>query len=452
MTFISLLALQTESAPEGSLVGLAVFVTIALGASFLCSVLEAVLLSTTASHVELAVKRGSGAGKVMRHLTSRENIDRSIAAILTLNTIAHTVGAAGAGAEASAYWGDEYIGLIGAVLTILILVVSEIIPKTLGAVYWKPLMGVSAYTTAFLVKVLFPIVWACQSLTDLLKPKSSEPVVTRSELEVLARMGQEEGTLDPRETRVVRNLLRLNKVQAKDIMTPRTVLFALPAATTVAEVAAGPPMVFSRIPIFESTRDEIDKFALRFEILAAAAAGESDKRLGELGRALKTVPPTVSVSQLISDFITQQEHIFLVIDEYGGTAGIVTLEDCIESLIGAEITDESDLVADMQEMARKRAERRHTRFKPPELPTPPPQNPEATTEAPSNEAPGGSNRFVKKRLEARPESQSRRWRRPRRSIRVAKASTNPPIRLRFRNLNSSAVVTTLANCTFRPDL
>ena len=359
-SLLALIPSDAGAAEEGTLVGLIVFVTIALGASFLCSILEAVLLSTSASHVELEIKRGKRGGKVMRRLTSRENIDRSIAAILTLNTIAHTVGAAGAGAEAAGYFGKQYIGIIGAVLTILILVVSEIIPKTLGAVYWKPLMSFSAYTTSFLVKILFPIVWACQALTDLLKPKTNEPVVTRSELEILARLGQEEGTLDPRETQVVRNLLGLDRVQAKHIMTPRTVMFALPAETTASEALSGPPLVFSRIPLFDKTRDEISSFVLRFDLLEAVAAGKGDQQLSELARPIKTVPETVPVGQMLGEFVTSKEHIFLVIDEYGGTEGLVTLEDCIESLIGAEITDESDLVADMQEMARRRAQRRQT--------------------------------------------------------------------------------------------
>ena len=349
----------------GTVGGLVLFVSIALGVSFICSVLEAVLLSTTASHVEVQVQKGRKAGEVMRHLVARENIDRSIAAILTLNTIAHTVGAAGAGAQAAGLFGNQYIGLIGAVLTVLILVVSEIIPKTLGAVYWKGLNPFAAYTTLWLVRILLPIVWACQKLTDLLKPKSTEPIVTRSELEILARLGHEEGTLGKRESRVVRNLLRLDRVAVKEILTPRTVIFTLDESLTARQVADGPSLSYSRIPIHATSRDEIESFVLRFDILDAVTDGRADATLADLSRPLKTIPETMTVGRLLEEFVSAQEHIFLVVDEYGGTAGIVTLEDAIESLLGAEITDESDLVTDLRELAKERARRRGRLIVPP---------------------------------------------------------------------------------------
>ncbi|MGA1203605.1 MAG: CNNM domain-containing protein [Planctomycetota bacterium] len=330
----------------------------ALGASFLCSVLEAVLLSTSASYVEVQIEKGRRSARVMRRLIDRENIDRSIAAILTLNTIAHTVGAAGAGAQAAGLYGSEYIGLIGAVLTVLILVVSEIIPKTLGAVYWKGLNGFSAYATLGLVRILAPIVWACQLLTDLLKPKRSEPSITRSELEILARLGQEEGAIGAGESRVFRNLLRLDQVPVKEILTPRTVLFTLEEERTAAEVVENTSLSYSRIPIHDESHDDISRFVLRFDILEAVTDGRGETTLAELARPLRPIPETSSVAQLLERFVEKQEHMFLVVDEYGGTAGIVTLEDAIESLLGAEITDESDLVTDLRALAQERARRR----------------------------------------------------------------------------------------------
>ena len=345
------------AAGGGTIGGLILFVSIALGASFLCSVLEAVLLSTTASHVELQVERGRRSGLIMRRLMSRENIDRSIAAILTLNTIAHTVGAAGAGAEAAAIFGSQYIGWIGAILTVLILVVSEIIPKTLGAVYWKPLNPFTAYATLGLVKILFPIVWLCQRLTDLLKPKSSGPMVTRSELEILARLGHEEGTIGAGESRMFQNLLNLDQEKVKEILTPRTVLFTLDGKRTAEEVVENESLSYSRIPLTSGTRDTIQSFVLRFEILAAVLEGRGSTPLEGLGRELQAIPDSLPVGEVLERFVTGGEHMFLVIDEFGGTAGIVTLEDAIESLLGVEITDESDLVEDLRALAKDRGKR-----------------------------------------------------------------------------------------------
>lgn len=347
-----------EATGAGSVLGLVVFVSVALGVSFLCSVLEAVLLSTSMSYLEFALQKGSRGAGLMRRLKEQEHIDSSISAILTLNTIAHTVGAAGAGAEAAAIFGSEWIGLIGVVLTLLILVVSEIIPKTIGAVYWKALVSPAAYTITLLVTVLYPIVWACQRLTDLLKPRTVEPTVTRAELEILARVGHKEGTIGARESHVFRNLLRLDRASVTDILTPRTVLFTLPASRTAREVVSSGPISFSRIPISDGDLDRISRFVLRFDVFEATTSGRGEVTLLELSRPLKTVPWTISVARLLDLFVTEQEQIFLVVDEYGGTLGIVTLEDAFESLLGAEITDESDLVTDMREMARRRAARR----------------------------------------------------------------------------------------------
>jgi CBS domain containing-hemolysin-like protein len=347
----------------GSVVGLVVYVSIALGFSFVCSVLEAVLLSTSRSYLEVQIQNGSRAARRMRR--HKQEIDRSISAILTLNTIAHTLGAAGAGAEAAEVFGSQWIGLIGAVLTILILVVSEIIPKTLGAVFWRPLNPISAHTISVLVVTLYPVVWACQVITDLLKPKTKAPTITRAELEILAQLGGAEGTLKERELRVFENLLNLDRVQVKDILTPRTVLFALPADRTAREVRESGELAFSRVPIYEEDLDDIQRFVLRIDIVDAVARGEGDTPLEKLSRPLPSVPANITVGAVLAEFIEKQAHIFLVVDEYGGTAGIVTLEDAIESLLGAEITDESDFVENMRELARQRAQRRR-RIPPPE--------------------------------------------------------------------------------------
>lgn len=346
---------------ESSVFGLVFYITIALGFSFVCSVLEAVLLSTSRSYLEVQIQKGSRAAVRMR--AHKKDIDRSISAILTLNTIAHTVGAAGAGAEAVAIFGNEWIGVIGAVLTLLILVVSEIIPKTLGAVFWRPLNPISAHAINVLVIVLYPVVWACQVITDLLKPKKKAPTVTRAELEILAQMGRAEGTLDEREIRVFENLLKLNQVAVKEVLTPRTVVFALPANSTAREVLDGDQLRFSRIPIYDESVDDISRFVLRVDVLDAVANGSPQTTLDSIARPLIGVPESISVGAALADFIEKGAHIFLVVDEYGGTAGIVTLEDAIESLLGAEITDESDMVESMRELARRRARRRQSSAK-----------------------------------------------------------------------------------------
>ncbi len=344
------------SSTSGSFTGLFIYIAIGLGFSFLCSILEAVLLSSSLSHVELKASEGNRAGIIMRRY--KENVELAISAILTLNTIAHTVGAAGAGAEAAGIFGSQYVGVISAILTLLILVFSEIIPKTLGAVYWKQILPFAAYAIHILVITLYPMVWLFQRLTNLLAPSEREPTVTRSELEILARVSTEEGALQKGESLILHNLLTLDGVQVQDIMTPRTVLFMLEEDDTVRDVVAKHKvMSYSRIPIYKETPDDITSFVLRYDLLKAAAEDRLEVPMRSLARPIQSVPETLTVARALEKFMTEQEHIFLVFDEYGGTAGIITLEDAVESLLGAEITDESDPVADMQELARRRMSR-----------------------------------------------------------------------------------------------
>lgn len=353
---IILAAGATGAAEGGSLGGLLLYIGVALGFSFLCSVLEAVLLSSSISHVELLAQQGRRAGLMMqRH---KVNVERPISAILTLNTIAHTVGAAGAGAQAAAVFGNQYIGIISAVLTLLILVFSEIIPKTIGAVYWKALMPFSAYTIRLLVWVFFPAVWVFEVMTSLLRPHEEAPSVTRSELEVLAKISVEEGALLERENRIVRNLLHLHSVSIQTIMTPRTVVLAFAATMTVREVMRKYPRIaFTRLPIYDKSIDHVTGYVLRHDIYEKMADDEYDVTLEQISQQLHAVPETNNVAQVMEEFITRREQIFLVIDEFGGTSGIVTLEDAIESLLGIEITDETDVVADLRDLAQQRYQR-----------------------------------------------------------------------------------------------
>lgn len=350
---IPILAVSTGAAGAGEWSALLVYISIALGVSFLCSIWEAALLSTPVSHIELLVQEGSRAGLIMQGL--RQNVEHPISAILTLNTIAHTVGAAGAGAEANAIFGEEFFGIITAILTLLILVLSEIIPKTLGAVYAKPLTPFTAYSLRALLLVFKPAVFAFDFFTRSMRPSEETPTVTRSELQVMARISAQEGGIQERENRIVNNLLRLADVQVETIMTPRTVVLMFQQEQTVGEIMQAHPFLpYSRIPVYGDTADDVLGYVLRHEIFKRAAADEHEIQLGALMRELDVVPETNSVAQLLDDFIAKRDHIFLVIDEYGGTAGLITLEDAVETLLGIEILDESDRFEDMRAVAQDR--------------------------------------------------------------------------------------------------
>lgn len=354
----------------GSLITLLLYVTVSLSISFLCSVLEAVLLSVSVSHVQGLAQQGKRAGVLMqRH---RKNVERPISAILTLNTVAHTVGATLAGAEAAALFGSELVGVISAVLTLLILVLSEIIPKTLGAVYAKQLIPFAAYTTQVLLVVLFPAVWVFEQMGRAMRPSHAAPTVTRSDLEVMAMISQQEGALLERENRTLRNLLHLGSVRVDDIMTPRTVVLAFDQALTVGEVIRDHGVLpYSRLPIYDETIDRVIGYVLRHDIMSHAAADRDDVRLSAIKREIIAIPDTTTVAQALDRFIAQREHIMLVVDEYGGTAGVLSLEDVFESILGIEITDESDLVADLRKLAQERSRRKFDQVLAPDPPAVP---------------------------------------------------------------------------------
>ncbi|MEO0560900.1 MAG: CNNM domain-containing protein, partial [Chloroflexota bacterium] len=347
---------QPTGDAEGSIAGLITYITIALGFSFLCSMWEAGLLSSSPSYVESLAGNGSAAGRIMKQL--KDNVDRPISAILTLNTVAHTVGAAGAGAQAAAVFGNQWFGLISAVLTLLILVFSEIIPKTLGAVYWRQLLPFNAYSIRVLVFIFSPLVWLFQQMTNVIAHGGEHNVVTRSELETMAELSSTSGSIAEGEHLILKNLLRLDDVQVNTIMTPRPVLLAMQLDTTVGEVMRMSSKIpYSRIPVYAESADDIVAFVLRYDILTAAAKDEHHRPLSDFRREIVSVPETMSVSKVMSELLSKQQHIALVFDEYGGTAGIITMEDAVESLLGVEITDENDLVEDLRALAQQRFER-----------------------------------------------------------------------------------------------
>ena len=355
-TVIPILAAGTGGATgAGEWSALLLYVAIALGVSFLCSIWEAAMLSTPVSHIELLVQDGNKAGTIMQGL--RQNVEHPISAILTLNTIAHTVGAAGAGAEATAIFGSEFFGVISAILTLLILIFSEIIPKTLGAVYAKHLTPFTAYSLRVLLFFFAPAVHAFELVTRVMRPSEESPTVTRSELQVMARISAEEGGIQERENRIVSNLLQLADVKVETIMTPRTVVLMLQQELSVGDVLTLHKLLpYSRIPVYGESADDINGYVLRHEIYKRAAADEHHIIMQDIALELDVVPETNSVAQVLDEFIAKQEHIFLVIDEYGGTAGLITLEDTVETLLGIEILDESDRVTDMRLLAKRRYE------------------------------------------------------------------------------------------------
>ncbi len=331
---------------------LIIYFLIAILLSFLCSLLEAVILSSTAAHIAVMEQSGNKAGARLRKM--KENINHPLSAILTVNTVANTVGAAGVGAQALKVFGSNWVAFFSALLTFCILVFSEIIPKTVGAVYWKRLVPVAVYPTQVLIVITYPFVLAFEALARVIARRREVPTVTREELLVSAEMTKVGGQLLDRERRVIRNLLRLNDVQARDVLTPRSVLFALSADDSVAEVLrANSPIRFSRIPVYGENLDDIKGKVHRFKLHQELNQGRGDRLVGELVTPLHIVPDSKSVSDVLFDFINRKEHIFQVVDEYGGTAGIITLEDAIETLLGVEIVDELDSVADMRQYARQ---------------------------------------------------------------------------------------------------
>lgn len=325
----------------------------ALVFSFLCSVAEAVLLSVSPAYLASRAQGGSRAARLLEKV--KTDIDRSLAGILTLNTIAHTVGAGGAGAEAAIYFGDQYVGVAMVVLTLLILFVSEIVPKTLGAVYWRQLAEPTAWFIQILVWGLYPLIWLSEKLTRLITGGREIHAPSREEIAAMAEISEDHGQLDARESRILRNLFRFSELRVEDIMTPQTVVLALPQHLAVSEVMKlHPDLPFSRIPIYGDNRDDVTGFVLKTEILLAELQGHGEDPLEDLARDVRAVSENASLEHAMDELLENRVHLLVVFDEYGGLAGVVTLEDVVETLIGIEIVDEADKIDDMRQLARRK--------------------------------------------------------------------------------------------------
>ncbi|MBN2688100.1 MAG: HlyC/CorC family transporter [Deltaproteobacteria bacterium] len=338
---------------------LIVFVLLALIFSFVCSLAEAVLLSITPSYIESLRKKQPKRAALLKRLR-QERIDQSLAAILTLNTIAHTVGAIVAGAKATVVFGSVWIGLFSAFMTLMILFFSEIIPKTMGAVYWTRLVGVTALFVRGLIISLYPLVWVAEGLTRLLARGKVEHVFSRDEFIAMADIGKQAGHIDEHESRIIRNLFRFGSLRVTDIMTPRVVISAFPLDMTVAEALLHSQSLsqFSRLPVYETDIDKITGFVLKDDILMCKTKGQGDMKIDALKRDILFVPESMTLSILSELLLDHRQHIAIVVGEYGGTSGLVTLEDVLETLLGMEIQDEMDDVEDMRVMARQQWEKR----------------------------------------------------------------------------------------------
>ncbi len=325
------------------------FVLLAVLVSFLCSLLEAVILSISAPYIAVSVKQGKRSGRILKELKSQ--IDRPLAAILTLNTVSHTVGAAGVGAQVHKIYGDGFVTISSALLTLTILIFSEIIPKTLGASNWKSLAPFAAYVTLGLIYAMYPFVWLSEKLYGWLSP-DRENSLTREEMIMSAEISASEGGIRPKESAIIKNLLMLDNIKVMDIMTPRAVIYALEKGQLVGEIIESHrPIRFSRIPVFVDDLDHIEGIVHRYKILEASSHDMDNISINSMITPVHSIPENISVAAALDQFIKRREHVFIVVDEYGSTTGLVSLEDAIETLLGVEIVDEFDSVADMRQYA-----------------------------------------------------------------------------------------------------
>ncbi len=321
-----------------------------LSVSFICSLCEAVLLSLSPAFVEVALDSQKKSGRILKHVM--DNMDRSISAILTLNTISHTLGSAWIAYEVHEEFGDKYVTLFSVFLTFLILIFSEILPKTIGKNNPKSLSFFAAYCVQTMTVLLYPFVKLSEGISKTLSSENEEPEFTRDEMIKSAEIGVEEGTLKAKESTIIKNLMKLDNIYVSDIMTPRSVFMALEGDLTVNEVAKKfKPIRFSRIPVYQDSLDNIIGITHRYKILEALSLDQHHKKISELVKPISSVSERMTVSHALDFFIKEKSHLAIVNDEYGVITGLVTLEDAVETLLGVEIMDEFDNIEDMRKYA-----------------------------------------------------------------------------------------------------
>lgn len=325
----------------------------ALSLSFLCSVLEAVLLSTPMSYISMRENQGSKTATLMKQY--KNNVDRPVGAILSLNTIAHTIGSAGVGAESIKIFGEQYFGLISAILTLLILVLSEIIPKTIGASYWRSLALPSTRIIRVLILITYPLVLLSELITKVFTPRGNQASMSREEVSAMVDVGTTEGIFRESESKLIKSCIALSGVKARQIMTPSIVVESACQDLTVKDFQAKQSWSFSRIPVYAGDKDYITGYVLKDAVLKLLSEDQFHVKLSDLKRPILTFREEESVFQIWEKMLEKREHISVIIDEYGGLRGLVTMEDIIETMTGVEIVDEDDVAVDMQALAKEKS-------------------------------------------------------------------------------------------------
>lgn len=343
------------------MITLIAYLLLALFVSFLCSIMESVLLSTPQSF--LIVKQENGHNWAKLFIDLKLNIDKPLSAILSLNTVAHTVGAAGVGAQAVKVFGEASFGMVSAILTILILVLTEIIPKTIGARYWRNLSKIAYFTIKIMIFITYPLVIISALITKMISSNKKENTTSREEIAALASIGKDEGLFTDKENKIIQNILKLKKIRVSEIMTPRVVVAAANEDMILNDFLKNKDYLkYSRIPVFSNNDENITGYVFRQQVFENLAEDKHHLKLKEIKRDIVIVPDTIVLFNLWEKLLEKKEHMALIVDEYGGFDGIVTMEDIIETLLGLEIVDEKDTITDMQSFARERWKERQIKY------------------------------------------------------------------------------------------
>jgi len=336
------------------IVQLIVSVGIALVVSGICSIFEAALYSISLTQIEVLAQSGKKSGRLLKSL--RADIHKPITAILTLNTIAHTMGAAVAGASAVAVFGEEYLGWFSAIFTLAILLFTEILPKTAGVAYANQLAPWFAHPLRWLVVAMGPLIWLCQVVTRLIPRQTGEALVSAREVRAIAMLSRKAGEIEPDQEMVIANILELRHKTVRQVMTPRTVTFTLSEHLTVGQAMETRSrwQRHSRVPVYDENPDDVVGIVLRQDLLSSFADDEDERRLTDIMHPVHFVPESAPLNRVLVDFLERRQHLFVVVDEYGGVTGVISMEDVLEEIVGREIMDESDQASDMRELARQK--------------------------------------------------------------------------------------------------
>jgi len=343
------------------MITLLAFLFLALFVSFLCSIMETVLLSTPQSFLIVKLENGNLWARTFIDL--KNNISKPLSAILSLNTVAHTIGAAGVGAQAVKVFGEASFGIVSAILTILILVITEIVPKTIGAIYWRKLTRITSIIIKGMIIITYPLVLISSIITKVISKNRQEQTTSREEIAALASIGTNEGVFTEKEHKIIQNLLKLKNVKVTEIMTPRVVVAVAAERLSLEEFLKNKDYLkFSRIPIYLENDENITGYVFRQTVFEKLAEDQHELKLKDIKRDIVIVPNTMALYTLWEKLLEKKEHIALIVDEYGGMDGIITMEDIIETLLGLEIMDEKDTIPDMQKYARDRWKERQAKY------------------------------------------------------------------------------------------